>query len=132
MVSSSSAALWRNVTSLDLVFQGLSFLDLRYQLLLFYLQDLTHLISLKTDGVKIKESEAIQRAVTIRTVRPSTNTLPSLLYHITYDLLLCLKILSHHTVISCPPGGQVGSIELTGHVSTVVLPGTPHHQRIQE
>ncbi|KAG7271361.1 hypothetical protein CRUP_009383 [Coryphaenoides rupestris] len=47
---------------------GLSFLDLRYQLLLFYLQDLTHLISLKTDGAKIKESEAIERAVTIRTV----------------------------------------------------------------
>ncbi|KAK0144630.1 Neuroguidin [Merluccius polli] len=55
----------------DGVFQttkGLSFLDLRYQLLLFYLQDLTHLISLKTEGAKIKESKAIERAMTIRTV----------------------------------------------------------------
>lgn len=49
--------------------QGLSFLDLRYHLLLFYLQDITHLISIKTVGGKIKESEALNRVVTIRTVR---------------------------------------------------------------
>lgn len=49
--------------------QGLSFLDLRYHLLLFYLQDLTHLISIKTEGQKIKDSEALKRIVTIRTVR---------------------------------------------------------------
>uniref|UniRef100_A0A3B5BEV0 Neuroguidin n=1 Tax=Stegastes partitus TaxID=144197 RepID=A0A3B5BEV0_9TELE len=48
--------------------QGLSFLDLRYHLLLFYLQDLTHLISIKTEGGKIKESDALNRVVTIRTV----------------------------------------------------------------
>uniref|UniRef100_A0A672GLQ6 Neuroguidin, EIF4E binding protein n=1 Tax=Salarias fasciatus TaxID=181472 RepID=A0A672GLQ6_SALFA len=48
--------------------QGLSFLDLRYHLLLFYLQDLTHLISIKTEGGRIKESEALDRVVTIRTV----------------------------------------------------------------
>ncbi|XP_054621367.1 neuroguidin isoform X2 [Dunckerocampus dactyliophorus] len=48
--------------------KGLSFLDLRYHLLLFYLQDLTHLISIKTEGGKIKESEALNRLVTIRTV----------------------------------------------------------------
>ncbi|XP_028288568.1 neuroguidin [Parambassis ranga] len=48
--------------------KGLSFLDLRYQLLLFYLQDLTHLISIKTEGGKIKDSDAINRVVTIRTV----------------------------------------------------------------
>ncbi|KAL6098033.1 ngdn [Pungitius sinensis] len=48
--------------------QGLSFLDLRYHLLLFYLQDLTHLISIKTEGGKIKDSEALNRLVTIRTV----------------------------------------------------------------
>lgn len=48
--------------------KGLSFLDLRYHLLLFYLQDLTHLISIKTDGGKIKDSEALNRVVTIRTV----------------------------------------------------------------
>ncbi|XP_029002259.1 neuroguidin [Betta splendens] len=48
--------------------KGLSFLDLRYHLLLFYLQDLTHLISLKTEGEKIKDSEALTRVVTIRTV----------------------------------------------------------------
>jgi U3 small nucleolar ribonucleoprotein protein LCP5 len=54
------------------VSQGLSFLDLRYQLLLFYLQDLTHLISLKTEGAKIKESQAIERVMTVRTVRSST------------------------------------------------------------
>eukprot|EP00064_Thunnus_orientalis_P021605 superscaffoldBa00006657_g21771 len=47
---------------------GLSFLDLRYHLLLFYLQDLTHLISIKTEGGKIKDSEALNRVVTIRTV----------------------------------------------------------------
>ncbi|XP_036934983.1 neuroguidin [Acanthopagrus latus] len=48
--------------------KGLSFLDLRYHLLLFYLQDLTHLISIKTEGGKIKDSEALNRVVTIRTV----------------------------------------------------------------
>ncbi|KAM3860779.1 neuroguidin [Diretmus argenteus] len=48
--------------------KGLSFLDLRYHLLLFYLQDLTHLISIKTEGGKIKDSGALNRVVTIRTV----------------------------------------------------------------
>uniref|UniRef100_A0A096M6B7 Neuroguidin, EIF4E binding protein n=1 Tax=Poecilia formosa TaxID=48698 RepID=A0A096M6B7_POEFO len=48
--------------------KGLSFLDLRYNLLLFYLQDLTHLISIKAEGGKIKDSEALSRVVTIRTV----------------------------------------------------------------
>ncbi|XP_030253698.1 neuroguidin isoform X1 [Sparus aurata] len=48
--------------------KGLSFLDLRYHLLLFYLQDLTHLIGIKTEGGKIKDSEALNRVVTIRTV----------------------------------------------------------------
>ncbi|KAM4606073.1 neuroguidin [Polymixia lowei] len=55
----------------DGVFQtskGLSFLDLRYHLLLFYLQDLTHLISIKTEGGKIKDSGALNRVVTVRTV----------------------------------------------------------------
>lgn len=49
--------------------QGLSFLDLRYHLLLFYLQDLTHLISIKAEGQKIKGSEALTRIVAVRTVR---------------------------------------------------------------
>ncbi|XP_028290633.1 neuroguidin [Gouania willdenowi] len=48
--------------------KGLSFLDLRYHLLLFYLQDLTHLIYLKTEGQKIKDSDALKRIVTVRTV----------------------------------------------------------------
>ncbi|XP_013880720.1 neuroguidin [Austrofundulus limnaeus] len=48
--------------------KGLSFLDLRYHLLLFYLQDLTHLVSIKTEGGKIKESAALDRVVTVRTV----------------------------------------------------------------
>ncbi|KAM7390696.1 hypothetical protein PAMA_008740 [Pampus argenteus] len=48
--------------------KGLSFLDLRYHLLLFYLQDLTHLIGIKTEGGKIRDSEALNRVVTIRTV----------------------------------------------------------------
>ncbi|XP_058480149.1 neuroguidin [Solea solea] len=48
--------------------QGLSFLDLRYHLLLFYLQDLTHLISIKSEGGKIKDSDALDRVVSIRTV----------------------------------------------------------------
>lgn len=48
--------------------EGLSFLDLRYHLLLFYLQDLTHLICIKTEGGKIKDSDALSRLVTIRTV----------------------------------------------------------------
>uniref|UniRef100_A0A3P9C100 Neuroguidin, EIF4E binding protein n=1 Tax=Maylandia zebra TaxID=106582 RepID=A0A3P9C100_9CICH len=48
--------------------KGLSFLDLRYHLLLFYLQDLTHLISIKTEGGKIKDSDALDRVVTIRTI----------------------------------------------------------------
>nr|XP_019942779.1 PREDICTED: neuroguidin [Paralichthys olivaceus] len=59
--------------------QGLSCLDLRYHLLLFYLQDLTHLISIKSEGGKIKDSEALNRVVTIRTVlekmRPLDNKL---------------------------------------------------------
>lgn len=53
--------------------QGLSFLDLRYHLLLFYLQDLTHLINIKTEGGKIKDSEALNRVITIRTVRFHNN-----------------------------------------------------------
>ncbi|XP_071341892.1 neuroguidin [Trachinotus anak] len=48
--------------------QGLSFLDLRYHLLLFYLQDLTHLICVKSGGGSIKDSEALDRVVTVRTV----------------------------------------------------------------
>ncbi|KAF5901187.1 neuroguidin, partial [Clarias magur] len=48
--------------------KGLSFLDLRYQLLLFYLQDVAHLISIKADGQSLKEDGAIHRLVTIRTV----------------------------------------------------------------
>ncbi|XP_035981150.1 neuroguidin isoform X1 [Fundulus heteroclitus] len=48
--------------------KGLSFLDLRYNLLLFYLQDLTHLITIKTEGGKIKDSDALSRVVAIRTV----------------------------------------------------------------
>ncbi|XP_062335477.1 neuroguidin isoform X2 [Osmerus eperlanus] len=55
----------------DGVFQtakGLSFLDLRYQLLLFYLQDVTHLISIKSQGGSVGESGALQRLVTVRTV----------------------------------------------------------------
>ncbi|KPP61158.1 hypothetical protein Z043_120776 [Scleropages formosus] len=48
--------------------QGLSFLDLRYQLLLFYLQDVTHLISLKAEGSSIKDSGALHRLVAVRTV----------------------------------------------------------------
>ncbi|KAJ0059905.1 hypothetical protein NL108_015525, partial [Boleophthalmus pectinirostris] len=48
--------------------KGLSFLDLRYHLLLFYLQDLTHLVSIKTEGGQIKDSEALERIVTVRTV----------------------------------------------------------------
>uniref|UniRef100_A0A8C2CQZ9 Neuroguidin, EIF4E binding protein n=1 Tax=Cyprinus carpio TaxID=7962 RepID=A0A8C2CQZ9_CYPCA len=48
--------------------KGLSFLDLKYHLLLFYLQDVTHLISLKTEGESLKDNSAIHRLVTIRTV----------------------------------------------------------------
>lgn len=48
--------------------KGLSFLDLRYHLLLFYLQDLTHLISIKTEGGRIGESEALSRVLGVRTV----------------------------------------------------------------
>uniref|UniRef100_A0A672L2E9 Neuroguidin n=1 Tax=Sinocyclocheilus grahami TaxID=75366 RepID=A0A672L2E9_SINGR len=48
--------------------KGLSFLDLRYHMLLFYLQDITHLISLKTEGESLKDNSAIHRLVTIRTV----------------------------------------------------------------
>ncbi|XP_062235941.1 neuroguidin [Platichthys flesus] len=59
--------------------KGLSFLDLRYHLMLFYLQDLTHLISVKSEGGRIKDSEALNRVVTIRTVlekmRPLDNKL---------------------------------------------------------
>ncbi|XP_053268444.1 neuroguidin [Pleuronectes platessa] len=59
--------------------KGLSFLDLRYHLMMFYLQDLTHLISIKSEGGRIKDSEALNRVVTIRTVlekmRPLDNKL---------------------------------------------------------
>lgn len=54
--------------------QGLSFLDLRYHLLLFYMQDLTHLISIKTEGGRIRESEALSRVVGVRTVRGAAVT----------------------------------------------------------
>lgn len=53
----------------SICWQGLSFLDLRYHLLLFYLQDLTHLISIKSEGGRISESEALSRVVAVRTVR---------------------------------------------------------------
>uniref|UniRef100_A0AAY4B8S9 Neuroguidin n=1 Tax=Denticeps clupeoides TaxID=299321 RepID=A0AAY4B8S9_9TELE len=48
--------------------KGLSFLDLRYQMLLFYLQDLSHLISVKAEGGSLKANSAIHRLVTVRTV----------------------------------------------------------------
>ncbi|XP_029385148.1 neuroguidin isoform X2 [Echeneis naucrates] len=49
-------------------FGGLSFLDLRYHLLLFYLQDLIYLISIKSEGGSIKESDGLIRVVTVRSV----------------------------------------------------------------
>ncbi|XP_036414773.1 neuroguidin [Colossoma macropomum] len=48
--------------------KGLSFLDLKYHLLLFYLQDVTHLMCVKTNGQSLIDSAAIQRLVTIRTI----------------------------------------------------------------
>ncbi|TSK98371.1 Neuroguidin [Bagarius yarrelli] len=48
--------------------KGLSFLDLRYHLLLFYLQDVAHLINVKANGQSLKDNGAIHRLVTIRTV----------------------------------------------------------------
>lgn len=51
--------------------QGLSFLDLRYHLLLFYLQDVAHVMSVKADGQSLEDNDAIHRLVTIRTVRIS-------------------------------------------------------------
>ncbi|XP_066542841.1 neuroguidin [Hoplias malabaricus] len=48
--------------------KGLSFLDVKYHLLLFYLQDLAHLLATKTEGRTFKDSDAIQRLVTIRTI----------------------------------------------------------------
>ncbi|KAL7840889.1 hypothetical protein AOLI_G00262120 [Acnodon oligacanthus] len=48
--------------------KGLSFLDLKYHLLLFYLQDVTHLMCVKTNGQSLIDSAAVQRLVTIRTV----------------------------------------------------------------
>ncbi|XP_060755954.1 neuroguidin [Neoarius graeffei] len=48
--------------------KGLSFLDLRYHLLLFYLQDVVHLMSVKANGQSLKDNYAIHRLVTIRTV----------------------------------------------------------------
>ncbi|XP_026161536.1 neuroguidin isoform X2 [Mastacembelus armatus] len=71
--------------------QGLSFLDLRYHLLLFYLQDLTHLISIKTEGEKIKESKALDRLVRIRTVFEKMRPLDHRLkYQI--DKLVCTAV----------------------------------------
>ncbi|KAM4709042.1 neuroguidin [Discoglossus pictus] len=48
--------------------KGLSFLELKDQLLLFYLQDLTHLIMEKTSGRSLKGNQAILRLVEIRTI----------------------------------------------------------------
>ncbi|KAJ8413248.1 hypothetical protein AAFF_G00092440 [Aldrovandia affinis] len=48
--------------------KGLSFLDLRYHLLMFYLQDITHLISVKSEGGSVKDNNALHRLVTVRTV----------------------------------------------------------------
>ena len=72
--------------------QGLSFLDLRYHLLLFYLQDLTHLISVKTEGGKIKESGALDRLVTIRTVRFSAYFISLSYYRLTRETFHFISI----------------------------------------
>ncbi|KAE8633498.1 hypothetical protein XENTR_v10001895 [Xenopus tropicalis] len=48
--------------------KGLSFLELKDQLLLFYLQDLTHLMLEKTNGKSIKGNPGILRLVELRTV----------------------------------------------------------------
>lgn len=69
-------------------------------MLLFYLQDLTHLLSIKTEGGKIKESEALNRVVSVRTVRRVARAvelkqgLHSCMCHIpTQAFELCLKVL---------------------------------------
>lgn len=91
------ACAWLRLPPLS--WQGLSFLDLRYHLLLFYLQDLTHLISIKTEGGKIKESEALNRVVTIRTVRWVDTRSPQFYFLVQLKqdtitfFLSCLKIL---------------------------------------
>ena len=56
---------------LDLRFiylQGVSFLEVKYQMLLSYLINLTYLMSVKIKGLSIKDDPAIKRLVEIRTV----------------------------------------------------------------
>ncbi|XP_056382543.1 neuroguidin [Hyla sarda] len=48
--------------------KGLSFLELKDQLLLLYMQDLTHIIMEKSSGRPLKENPGIMRLVEIRTV----------------------------------------------------------------
>lgn len=78
----STQTLLSSLTPPGLSLQGLSFLDLRYHLLLFYLQDLTHLINIKTGGGKIKDSEALTRVITIRTVRFHNNSTDTVFHHL--------------------------------------------------
>ena len=49
-------------------FQGVSFLEVKYQMLLSYLVNLSHLLSLKTHGKSIKGEGTVDRLVEIRTV----------------------------------------------------------------
>ncbi|KAK2155469.1 hypothetical protein LSH36_239g01067 [Paralvinella palmiformis] len=48
--------------------QGVSFLEVKYQMLLSYLINLTYLMSVKIKGLSIKDDPAIKRLVEIRTV----------------------------------------------------------------
>ncbi|KAK1152947.1 neuroguidin [Acipenser oxyrinchus oxyrinchus] len=48
--------------------KGLSFLELRYQLLLLYLQDLTHLLLKKVEGRSLRGDSGIERLLELRTV----------------------------------------------------------------
>ncbi|MGH0181068.1 UNVERIFIED_CONTAM: hypothetical protein FKN15_009324 [Acipenser sinensis] len=52
----------------NLTEQGLSFLELRYQLLLLYLQDLTHLLLKKVEGRSLRGDSGIERLLELRTV----------------------------------------------------------------
>ncbi|MGH0167724.1 UNVERIFIED_CONTAM: hypothetical protein FKN15_052554 [Acipenser sinensis] len=55
-------------TETPLLNMGLSFLELRYQLLLLYLQDLTHLLLKKVEGRSLRGDSGIERLLELRTV----------------------------------------------------------------
>lgn len=71
-------------------FQGISFLELKYQLLLSYLTNLTYISLQKSQGSSIQADPAVGRLIEIRTVSVSSHVLT--LYGITHTMVYTLMV----------------------------------------